>query len=117
MTCKAYYITVIRMFTRTCALDECVVKFDTDNPRKTHCCHEHANLAGVRRWRANRRKKGGGGGGGNGGGGGASPTLFDTLTPVDSRAIYVPDTCYRTPKQEPSRKPSVPIRDGELAAA
>ena len=60
----------------------------------------------MRRSRAKSRN-GGGGGGGNGGGGGVEATLFDTLTPVDSRAIYVPDTCYRTPEQEPNRKPNV----------
>jgi hypothetical protein len=54
-----------------------------------------------------KRRGGGGGGGGNGGGGGVEATLFDTISPVDSRAIYVPDTCYRTPEQEPARKPSV----------
>lgn len=71
-----------------------------------HCSKQHTILDGVRRHRAKRRK-GGGGGGGNGGGGG-EPTLFDTITPADSRAIYVPDTCYRTPDEEPSRKPAVP---------
>lgn len=90
------------MFNRTCALDGCTVEFQTDNRRKTHCCQAHSNLAQQRRWRAKHRKKGGGGGG-NGGGGG--PTLFDTITPVDARATYVPDTCYRTP-DESERKPS-----------
>jgi hypothetical protein len=56
------------LFTRTCALAECGQTFQTDNPRKTHCTREHANLNNVRRWRAKHRKpRGGGGGGGNGG--------------------------------------------------
>jgi len=56
-----------------------------------------------------------GDGGGNGGGGG-NPTLFDTLTPQDSRAIYVPDTCYRTPEVVPKRKP-VPASDDTTPVA
>jgi hypothetical protein len=82
------------LHTRVCALSTCGLEFQTDNSRKTHCTRQHATLDRVRRHKAKRRK-GGGGGGGNGGGG-ASPTLFDTVTPVDSRAIYVPETCYRT---------------------
>ena len=58
----------------------------------------------MRRKRARDRNRGGGGGG-NGGGG--QPVLSDTITPVDSRAIYVPDICYRTPEEQPGRKPSV----------
>ena len=94
--------------TVTCGLDECPVEFQTDNPQKAYCCMEHQNLAYMRRWRARRRaaKKGGGDDGGGNGGGGGQP-LFDTLTPEDSRAIYVPDTCYRTPEEQPDRKPSV----------
>jgi hypothetical protein len=95
------------LFKRVCALEGCTVEFQTDNSRKMHCSKRHTTLDGVRRHRAKHRK--GGGGGGNGGGGGESPTLFETLTPVDSRAIYVPDTCYRTPDQEPARKPSVSV--------
>lgn len=105
------------MFNRTCALDECEVAFQTDNPRKTHCCPEHANLNNVRRWRARRRKgKGGGGGGGNGGGG--APMLFEELN-VDSRtlAVTLPDTCYRTPGQEPDRKPSTSVSPKSSKAA
>jgi hypothetical protein len=69
-------------------------------------------------YRAKHRKKGGPGGGGNGGGGGGvSTTLFDTITPVDSRAIYVPDTCYRTPEQEKRKAPSsTPSSSGKVAA-
>jgi hypothetical protein len=63
--------------------------------------------------RAKRRR--GGGGGGNGGGGG-EPTLFDTLTPVDDRAIYVPDTCYRTPDQ-PKEPASVSRKLSKAKAA
>lgn len=83
------------MYTRTCALDGCEVEFQTDNRAKKHCCPAHSSLNRVRRWKAKHKKGGGGGGGGNGGGGGV-PTLFDSITPQDSRAIYVPDTCYRT---------------------
>jgi len=58
------------------------------------CCNGRCtNALNARRHRAKHRK-GGGGGGGNGGGG--APTLFDTITPVDSRSIYAPDTNYRT---------------------
>jgi hypothetical protein len=103
------------MYSRTCALDGCSNTFDTDNKRKKFCSRAHTNLAQVKAWRNRHRKKGGGGGGGNGGGGG--PTLFDTLTPVDSRAIYVPDTCYRTPEQEPARKPSVGVTEKSSKAA
>jgi hypothetical protein len=84
------------MYTRTCELDGCGLEFQTDNKIKKHCCPAHSALNRVRRMRAKRRK-GGGGGGGNGGGGG--PTLFDSIEPQDPRAIYVPDTCYRTPGQ------------------
>jgi hypothetical protein len=83
------------MYTRTCALDGCEVEFQTDNKIKKHCCPAHSALSRVRRMRR-RRRGGNGGGGDNGGGGGIEPTLFDTLNPVDSRAIYVPDTNYRT---------------------
>lgn len=93
------------IFTRVCALDGCQVEFQTDNSRKLHCSPRCSNLHRVRRFKAKNRR--GGGGGGNGGGGGESPTLFDTITPQDSRAIYVPDTCYRTPEESPNRKPSV----------
>jgi hypothetical protein len=105
------------MFKRTCALDDCEIQFETDNSRKRHCCKAHSNLAQVRRWRAKRRKRGGGGGGGGKGGGGGAPTLFDTITPVDDRAIYAPDTSYRTPEQEPGRKPSLPVPNDEQVAA
>lgn len=82
------------------------------------CCNPRCtNALRQRRYRANHRKKGGGGGGNGGGGGGLSPTLFETLTPVDSRAIYVPDTCYRTPDQEPTRKPSLGVTHKSLKAA
>lgn len=102
------------LHTRVCALETCGLKFDTDNPRKLHCTRQHATLDRVRRHRKNNRR--GGGGGGNGGGGGA-PTLFDTITPVDSRAIYAPDTCYRTPDQEPARKPAVSVIEKSSKAA
>lgn len=97
-------MTVVHMFTRTCALAECGVEFQTDNPRKTHCTTRHSNVARARRLRSRRRKGGGGGdGGGNGGGGG--PTLFDELVPIDPQAIYViPDTCYRTPPKSPGKR-------------
>lgn len=83
------------------------------------CCTERcAHTLRNRRYRAKRRKGGGGGGGGNnGGGGGGAPTLFDTITPVDSRAIYAPDTCYRTPDQEPARKPVVSVIEKSSKAA
>jgi hypothetical protein len=77
------------MYKRTCALNDCSNQFETDNKRKQHCCKAHSNLAQVRRYRAKHRK-GGGGGGGNGGGGGENPTLFDTITPVNSREAFVP---------------------------
>lgn len=95
------------MFTRTCALDECENTFQTDNPRKTHCCHEHANRAAVRSWRARHRKKrGGGGGGGGNGGGGGEPTLFDTITPQSSTP-FVPVPVIGP--NEPERKPAVSV--------
>lgn len=95
------------MFTRVCALDECDVEFQTDNPRKTHCCHEHANRAAVRSWRAKHRKKGGGGPGGNGGGngGGSSPSLFDSIVPVSSDA-FVPVPVIGPSESEQRRKPA-----------
>lgn len=90
------------MFTRTCALSDCPIEFQTDNPRKMHCSKQHTILDGVRRHRAKRRK-GGGGGGGNGGGGGGVPTLFDTISPVDSRAAFVPIPVIGP--NQPDRKP------------
>lgn len=104
------------MFTRHCALPECGKEFQTDNSRKMHCSKAHSNRHLVRAWRANKRKKGGGGGGGGGNGGGGGPTLFDTITPVDSRAVYAPDTCYRTP-QESERKPAVTVTPKSRKAA
>jgi hypothetical protein len=98
--------------TKTCALSTCRVEFQTDNSRKTHCTRQHATLDRVRRWKAKQRN--GGGGGGNGGGGGGAPTLFDTIETVDPQAIYVPDTCYRTPLV---RKPSLTERRPRLVAA
>ena len=89
------------LYARICDLPECKIEFQTDNRRKTFCSPTHASLARMRRSRAKNR----GGGGGNGGGG--QPVLSDTITPVDSRAIYVPDICYRTPEEQPGRKPSV----------
>ena len=91
-------------FKRICPLAECGLEFETDNPRKEFCTPEHSTMGRVRRHRAKKRK-GGGGGGGNGGGGG-EPQLFDTITPQDARAVYVPDTCYRTPELTPKRKPA-----------
>jgi hypothetical protein len=88
------------MYTRICALDGCDVQFQTDNPRKTHCSLDHANLSRVRRFRAKRRKGGGNGGPSSGGRGGG--VRLDTIVTVDPQAIYVPDACYRTP---PARKP------------
>jgi hypothetical protein len=100
------------MFTRTCPLPECHADFQTDNPRKGYCCTNHAARDRMRRKRTRDRKNGGGddggGGGDDGGGGGESPTLFDTITPQDSRAIYVFDTCYRTPEIPARRKPPAP---------
>jgi hypothetical protein len=55
------------LFTRRCALPECGVEFQTDNPRKLHCSRKHTELHQVRKYRA-RRKKGGDGGGDGGGG-------------------------------------------------
>lgn len=89
------------MFTRTCALAECAVEFQTDNPRKTHCSKQHSDVARARRLRSKRRK--GGGGGGNGGGGGTKLPLFDEIVPVNPQTIYQP-TCYRTP---PEKRPPV----------
>lgn len=97
------------MFTRICALETCGLEFQTDNPRKMHHSKQCAQVHKMRRFRS-KRKTGGGGGGGNGGGGG-EPTLFDTITPVDSRATYVPDTCYRTPAD---RKPVEPVTTKNL---
>lgn len=88
------------LYTRVCALSTCGLKFDTDNPRKTHCTTKHSVLDRVRRHKAKHRKGGGGNGGGNGGGG--APTLFDTIETVDPRATYVPDICYRTPDRKPA---------------
>jgi hypothetical protein len=102
------------MFTRTCALEECTVEFQTDLSKKKFCTPAHANLSKVRAWKKRHKKKGGGGG--NGGGGGA-PTLFDEIVPIDSRSSYVPDTCYRTPPETPdTRKPSTPVRAFKKAA-
>lgn len=78
------------LFHRTCPLTECGLEFDTDNPRKRFCSEEHSKVGRVREWRARHRKKGGGGGGGGGNGGGQTPTLFDTITPVNSDAAFVP---------------------------
>jgi hypothetical protein len=103
------------MFTRTCGLPECGIEFQTDNKRKMHCSRAHSNLAQVRRWRAKRRK-GGGGGGGGGNGGGGEPGLFDSITPVDSRAIYVPDTSYRTPEPERKTPKRISVADDQRAA-
>lgn len=104
------------MFTRICALDGCDVEFQTDNKRKLCCNPAHSNLKRVRRFKAKRRKKGGGGGGGNGGGGG-EPMLFDTITPVDSRSVYVPDTRYRTPAESPKPPASVNPKLSKRAVA
>lgn len=103
------------LHTRICALEGCGVEFQTDNKIKKHCCPTHSTLSRVRRLRAKRRKGGGGGGGGGNGGGGH--TLFDTITPVDSRAIYAPDTSYRTPEQEPARKPAIGVTEKSNKAA
>lgn len=105
------------MDSRTCALDGCPNTFETDNKRKKFCCRAHTNLAQVKAWRNRHRKKGGGGGGGGNGGGGGEPSLFDSINPVDSRAIYVPDTCYRTPEEQPDRKPSVRVSPKSSKAA
>lgn len=94
------------MFTRRCELEGCGVEFQTDHPTKKHCTTRHSTLSRVRRYKAKNRKGGGGGGGGNGGGSG--PTLFDEIVPVDSRANYVPSTCYRTPAE---RRPPEHVTD------
>jgi len=105
------------LYTRICALDDCAIEFQTDNPRKKHCTSAHSVTHRMRNKRARDRKnRGGGGDGGGNGGGGGNPTLFDTLTPQDSRAIYVPDTCYRTPEVVPKRKP-VPASDDTTPVA
>ena len=75
---------------RTCP--ECNAEFDRIVPHQQRCgkpdCERAANRRRVQKCRAKDRKKGGGDGGG--GGGGESPTLFDTITPVDERAAFVP---------------------------
>jgi hypothetical protein len=96
-----------RMFTRTCELKGCNVEFQTDNPRKTYCTVQHANVNRARRLRAKRRK--GGGGGGNGGGGG--PTLFDEITTRDPLAVFAHTTLpVIGPKVPPKRKQPEPVR-------
>lgn len=84
------------MATRICSADGCKQTFEPNDWRQIYHSPRCATRMRVKKMRQKRRGGGGGGGGGNGGGGGEGPTLFDTLTPVDSRAIYVPDTCYRT---------------------
>jgi hypothetical protein len=101
------------MFSRVCALKECAVEFQTDNPRKTHCSTRHSNLNRARAKRARDRKRGGGNGGGNGGGG--MPMLFDELVPIDPHAIVLTDTCYRTPAIE--RKPVESVRPAQRRKA
>jgi hypothetical protein len=103
---------------RTCESAECRKEFDPISPRQTFCSDRCGTRERQRRYRAKHRKNGGGGGG-NGGGGGGEPTLFDSITPQDSRAIYVPDTNYRTPDQESNRKPSTgvePLKSSKAAA-
>ena len=92
------------MHKRACALDDCTNVFETDNSRKKYCSREHMNLDQQRRWRDRHRKRGGGGDGG-GGGGGESPTLFDTITPIDERANFIPVIG----PGESERKPSVSV--------
>jgi hypothetical protein len=95
--------------TRPCA--NCQNDFKPTADWQKCCTPRCTNALRQRRFRAKHRKDGGGGGGGNGGGGGERPTLFDTIKPQDDRAIYVPDTCYRTPEVEPvstRRKPATP---------
>lgn len=95
-------------YTRVCELQECDVEFETDNPRKIHCSAKHSTLN--RKRRSLDKKRRGGGGPNGGGGGGGEATLFDTITPIDSRATYVPTTCYRTPpKRRPAAVPTQPL--------
>jgi hypothetical protein len=89
--------------TRTCA--NCQKEFTPTVDWQKCCTGRCTNALNARRHRAKHRKGGGGGGGNGGGGGGGEPTLFDTIQPQDSRAIYVPDTCYRTP-EAPQPKPA-----------
>ena len=100
---------VAHMETRTCAADNCDNPFEPKIREQIYCSNACASRVRMRRLRDRRRKGGGSGGGGNGGG--AGPTLVETITPVDPRAIYAPDTSYRTPKQEPNRKPVQPVFD------
>jgi hypothetical protein len=68
LTCDKLLVTVSRMlYTRHCALPECGIKFDTDNPQKRCCTEVHGNRLKVRNWRKNKRKKGGGNDGPGGG--------------------------------------------------
>lgn len=107
------------LLTKTCVLSTCGIEFQTDNPRKSHCTRQHATLDRVRRHKAKRRK----GGGGDGPGGGGSPTLFDTITPIDPRALTINPLpvigpCERRPPEsiKPEKSP-VPASKRRCAVA
>jgi hypothetical protein len=88
------------METRVCQSTDCRKEFEPINDRQHFCSHGCGSRERVRRMRAKHRKNGGGNGGGGGGG-----LFVDPITPVDSRAVYVPDIRYRTPEVT-ERKPS-----------
>ena len=100
------------MFSRTCALPECPVEFQTDNSRKMHCSKAHSDLHRVREWRKKHRK----GGGNGGGGGGESPTLFDTITPVNAREAFVPLPVIGPSESERKQPVSTPEQSKKAAA-
>jgi hypothetical protein len=85
------------METRVCAAADCKKDFAPKFHWEKFCSSRCKTRTHVRLYRA-RRRKGGGGGGNGGGNGGGEGTFVDTITPVDSRAIYAPDTSYRTPE-------------------
>ena len=73
----------------TCAASDCSNEFYPVVPQQKFCSDRCCNRENVRLCRARKRRKGGGGNGG-GNGGGSGPTLFDTITPVDAGAAFVP---------------------------
>lgn len=97
------------MDSRTCAAKGCHSQFEPTDDRQIYCKRACGNRERVRRCKAKRRNGGGNGGPGGGGPGGGG--LFETIVPNDPQAIYVPDTCYRTPQiPQVARKPSTPVR-------
>src|SRR5580698_7505616 len=89
---------------RTCESTDCRKEFDPNSTRQQFCTRTCASRERMRRKRDRDRRNGGGGNGGGNGGGSMEPSLFDTIEPIDDRALYVPDTCYQTPPI--TRKPS-----------